>query len=93
MFKGAIFGIFEHPKTFFWQNVLLFFCPIHEKCFFNHFLILNKTHMLSTTVFKNFKLFKYWIEEKKFGCQKNSFLEPNLIQKDTKNQDYHPIFF
>ena len=35
VFKGAFFGIFEHPKTFFWQNVFLFFCHIHEKCFCN----------------------------------------------------------
>ena len=25
VFKGAIFGIFERPQTFFWQNVILFF--------------------------------------------------------------------
>ena len=37
VFKGAIFGIFEHTKTFFWQNVLLFFDRIHVKCFCNHF--------------------------------------------------------
>ena len=41
--KDAIFGIFEHPKTFFWQNVFLFFCPIHPKYFSNHFLIFFKT--------------------------------------------------
>ena len=43
VFKGAIFGILEHPKTFFWQNVLLYFCYINEKCFCNRFLFFYKT--------------------------------------------------
>ena len=43
VFKGAIFGIFEHTKTFFWQNGLIFYCHNHDKCFCNHFLIFYKT--------------------------------------------------
>ena len=42
--------------------------------------------MLSTTVFVNGKIFKYWIEKNIFFdvSPKNSFLEPNLIKKPTK---------
>ena len=47
--------------------------------------------MLSTKVFVNCKIFKYWIEKNIFFnvSPKNSFLEPNLIQKPTKNQNFH----
>ena len=72
-FKGAIFGIFEHTKTFFWQNVLLFWGHIHEKYLFNHFLVFYKTK--GTWIEKE--------EEKIMLVQKYSFLEPNLIQKPT----------
>ena len=54
VFKGAIFGIFEPPKTFFWKNVLLLFCHIHQKCLFNH--VINNS----------FYKYKYWIEKKTF---------------------------
>ena len=38
VFKCAIFGILEHPKTFFWQNVLLFFFSHSWKMLLKTFL-------------------------------------------------------
>ena len=53
--KNAKNSIFEHTKTFFWQNVLLFLCHIH--------FFIDETHMLSLKVFVNCKIFKYWIKK------------------------------
>ena len=47
----------------------------------------DKTHMLSEKVVVNSKIFKYWIERKNYFFDvspKYSFLEPHLIQKQTK---------
>ena len=43
-------------------------------------------------VFVNCKIFQYWIEKNVslHVSPKNCFLEPNLIPKPTKNQNYHP---
>ena len=47
--------------------------------------------MFSTTVFLICKVFKYWIEKNIFFyvSPKTSFLEPNLIQKPSKNQNFY----
>ena len=54
--------------------------------------VYKKTHMLLKKVFVNCKTFQYWIEKNVslHVSPKNSFLEPNLIQKPTKNQNCHP---
>ena len=52
----------------------------------------EKMHMLSKKVFENCKIFQNWIEKNVslHVSPKNSFLEPNLIQKPTKKQNFHP---
>ena len=94
MFKGSIFGIFEHRKTFFGNIFYYFFCHIHEKCFCNHFLIFHKTKCTccQQQFFKiHFKILKYWFLKKYLFdvSPKNSFLEPNLIERPTKKQNFH----
>ena len=48
-FAKNSFSVFKQVKIalwtlyLFWQNVLLFFCHIHEKCFFKRFWIFSKT--------------------------------------------------
>ena len=78
----------------FWQYVY-YFCATFMKIIGHPFLdfLKDKMHLLSTKVFANCKIFIYWNEKKTFlfyVSPKNSFLEPNLIQKPTKNQSCHP---
>ena len=42
VFKNAKNSRFEHTKTFFWQNVLLFFFNIHEKVIYYKFKICTQ---------------------------------------------------
>ena len=55
-------------------------------------IFIQKNAHVVKKVFVNCKIFQYWIEKNVslHVSPKNSFLEPNLIQKPTKNQNFHP---
>ena len=94
--KVFFLAFFNTPKLFF-VKMFYYFLSHSLKMLLKHFSIFykNKTHMLSTTVFINCKIFKYWIEKNIFFdvSPKNSFPEPNLIHKPSKNQYFPPFFF
>ena len=57
--KKKVFVCSKMPKIapsntlkFFWQNVLLFFSHIHEKCLHDHFLIKKNTHIVNKSFSK-----------------------------------------
>ena len=76
---------FHHKISFFYQQICF-----HQE---THF---NQKHVFTTKISqKNCKIFKCWIEKNIFSdvSQKNSFFEPNLIQKPYKKKKFHPNFF
>ena len=91
VFKGAIIGIFQHSKTFIQQNVLLFCCYIHEKCFWTvrWFLIL-KNNMLSREVCQNCKAFKYGLKkENNVLLVKKTFFSSQIRSEKIQKKKFH----
>ena len=64
-FKDAIFGIFEHTKTFIGKMFYKFYVTFMKNAFptISQFFIRQNAHGVIKV---NCKIFKYWIEKKTF---------------------------
>ena len=74
-----------------WQNIIIIFCYIHEKCFGNYFLFFYqiKSTCCQQKFFFIVKYLNIWLKTFFLDVSpKKIFLEQSLIQNHTKTQNF-----